>query len=290
MDRRQRTTPIDHRNAKSVRVAQKPTAIRGQDDRVHRRRLAQLPFLPLYAPDSRATAGALLELQRAYGNQRVQRMLAGKPRSDSLAFASRNAVVQRNGALYEPRFGRQAPSAFERQRNACRNRLNWSDGGHWIGSGPEPDCFGKGETFKRTSTVTAHWPDEESVIELRDGLNQSRNRLGYVLGALTTVITAGASAPLWVALVAGFGSAVGANNLPSFLDKVRSGDTVTVQMDVEGVRSPHPWGRSQVSLRTTITLKDREGQLKWRTSYGETYTERRLGRQQFDRLFGSFNQ
>ncbi len=47
--------------------------------------------------------------------------------------SSYTPVVQRNGGLWDE-------DERDNRPYACRSSLNWSDGGHWQGSGPEPDC------------------------------------------------------------------------------------------------------------------------------------------------------
>ena len=197
------------------------------------------------------------------------------------------AVIQRD--QYDYRYPGGIPpvrSRFESTRDACRNRLNWSDGGHWIGTGPEPDCSMRG-TAKQTSTITTHWPTEESVIQAREQINRSRNIAGYIVGGLVTIVSAGAKAPLLVALLAGTGGSVLTDYIPSVIDMVRSGDRLTIRLGVAATRSAHPWGRNAFTTSSTWELVDRDGKLKWGMSDRHTIQASDLTQAEFDRLFNA---
>ena len=56
------------------------------------------------------------------------------------------------------------PSQRMELERKCRDRLNWSDGGHWIGNGPQPNCFIK-EHLKNNISHTIHFPTDEAATK-----------------------------------------------------------------------------------------------------------------------------
>ena len=53
-------------------------------------------------------------------------------------------------------------SAKKKLELQCANRLNWSDGGRWIGYGQAPDCFKK-EVVRCQKTQVFNFPTDESA-------------------------------------------------------------------------------------------------------------------------------
>ena len=114
-----------------------------------------------------------------------------------------------------------------------------------------------------------------------------REVLGYTAGGLITVLTAGASTPLWASLLAGFGGGVIANHVPSVLDLVRSGDTLTIRITMSGTRSAHPWGRREISTSAEWSLVDRDGNIKWGVSDYQVLGRGELSESEFDTMFNA---
>ena len=77
-------------------------------------------------------------------------------------------------------------NTFADSRAACHNSLNWSDGGHWIGSGSEPDCSLR-QTRERSFTLTYVFPSNECVQKYYTGRNEIATHVstgaGVIVGA-----------------------------------------------------------------------------------------------------------
>lgn len=78
-------------------------------------------------------------------------------------------------------------NSLEDARGQCSNRMNWSDGGYWIGTGPEPDCS-LSETVTRNFTLIYAFPSNECVQKFYAGRSQIATRVstgaGVAVGTL----------------------------------------------------------------------------------------------------------
>ncbi|BFM05412.1 hypothetical protein [Halioxenophilus aromaticivorans] len=71
----------------------------------------------------------------------------------------------------------------------CSNMLNWSDGGHWQGAGPAPNCHVK-ERATSTSSHTYNFPTDESASRWNSDCEAAIRQVGHLAtGALTVGTT-----------------------------------------------------------------------------------------------------
>ena len=90
-----------------------------------------------------------------------------------------------------PAKANKLPSEAERRRveKLCNNRFNWSDGGHWIGLGPEPNCFQSG-TIRGTQTIVYEFPTDEAAFKWNREWEKAIRFAGHlVTAAVTTIVT-----------------------------------------------------------------------------------------------------
>ncbi len=68
--------------------------------------------------------------------------------------------IQKDGSLWE-----EPPDPKKESHHKCHDRGNWSDGGHWIGHGAEPNCSDSG--MNKDKVVHHNNPDEEEGLVCR---------------------------------------------------------------------------------------------------------------------------
>ena len=130
-------------------------------------------------------------------------------------------------------------------RAGCRNSANWSDGGHWIGSGPEPDCSLQ-ETVRRTISLTYEFPTNACVQKFNQGRNQ-----------IATHVSTGAG------IVVGTGALLLSRN-PAIAESASATTTVGVASIVVGAATNEVLGgMPQTSIGVGYS---------WRRSYTIEYT------------------
>ncbi|MQA90477.1 MAG: DUF4157 domain-containing protein [Gemmatimonas sp.] len=140
---------------------------------------------------------------------------------------------------------------------ACGNRFNWSDGGHWIGSGPEPDCS-LTETAETTHTVTYLFPTNECVQQFNSDRNEIATHVSTGGGIVTGAITSRFSSP-WIGIVAG----AAVNELIGAIPQTPIGvgyrwvRTFTARY----TRSAHPWGVNSLTIGLETEVLDERNQL-----------------------------
>lgn len=78
---------------------------------------------------------------------------------------------------------------FESIKAACRNRFNWTDGGHWNGRGPAPNCA-TSRAKRQTSSLTIQWPDQSSADRWNHDIARAERAKGYGIGLLASLVAA----------------------------------------------------------------------------------------------------
>jgi hypothetical protein len=78
-------------------------------------------------------------------------------------------------------------SDISKARRLCQSPFNWTDGGHWMGNGPAPDCNLSRKQIK-TSVVSIKWPNQKSVDRWNDSWARAQRRIGYAGTALISTI------------------------------------------------------------------------------------------------------
>lgn len=97
---------------------------------------------------------------------------------------------------------RSLPSAAERSRlqRLCNDRLSWSDGGHWIGGGPEPNCF-QNSSIQGGITYVYEFPSDQAAFKWNAEWEKAIRYMGHLASAVVTTIvtikTGGSLVSLW---------------------------------------------------------------------------------------------
>ncbi len=148
---------------------------------------------------------------------------------------------------------------FKRFRELCGNGTNWTDGGHWMGMGKEPNCALK-QTFRKVSKIIVRWPTEESANRWNDDWEQAKRNLGYFGSGIVTV-------GLWYSnIIKGIVTAViytvGADIIKGELlasmpyPKAKAGWSMETELEFIYKRSVHPWGKDVLRIKKTIVMID----------------------------------
>jgi hypothetical protein len=80
-------------------------------------------------------------------------------------------------------------SEVEALQALCRNNLNWTDGGYWMGAGPDPDCFGSKVLSHSSHKTILMFNSDKAVADWNEGLNNNHQNTLFVIGLVTAVIT-----------------------------------------------------------------------------------------------------
>ena len=164
-------------------------------------------------------------------------------------------VVRSKG---KPRAGlsKREWASFLVNRRKAHDRGNWSDGGHWIGSGRKPDAWDAIEVSS-SGVLMLEWPSDDCVHKYRTQRSKMRERLSYMVGALVGAATAKGS--MLVGLGAGFGSSWLLNQIPA--QRIHRGWRYICVTSLKVKVSAHPWGRNRLSWTRTEYIFDHKNKL-----------------------------
>ncbi len=210
-------------------------------------------------------------------------------------------LFRRNGSLWERP---ERTDRWEDARSKCRNQLYWSDGGHWIGPGREPDCFQR-RARSSSATIVMHWPTDDCVEKFRQQQQQSLDRLSMAVAVLFGWKEMAASAgqqlsrillpggqgrerrrgPTGARTGAGIAAAWLLNRAPRL--RVHRGWSLEVELELDYRESVHPWGQSRLSTRVVRTLYDQDGDVVAHVSEPTARDLTYVSEQQRDWLFDS---
>ncbi|MEM9765334.1 MAG: hypothetical protein AAF968_23020 [Pseudomonadota bacterium] len=150
---------------------------------------------------------------------------------------------------------RQRWNEFQRNRRLAGDRGNWTDGGYWMGGGPEPNAFDTLEC-QSTHTLALTWPSDDCVQKFRDQSAEIAQRMGYGVAILAALLT---RKKTW-------GQGLGAGLAASWIlnqtggIRVHRGWTYEVASSVALALHAHPWSRHADGMTITKTemLRDHE--------------------------------
>ena len=155
----------------------------------------------------------------------------------------------------------------DKLRRQCRNTLNWTDGGHWMGTGPEPNCFQRA-SVSSTMTRVIKFPTDAAAFKWNAEQEKNIRILGH--GA-----TIGISVAVGL-LTSGWGGVAAGSIAGIFKDEV--------QAHVPYPKVARGWSYTLVFVHTysqhtaisrrpatfvqsrTGTVKDQNGKQQWSCS------------------------
>ncbi|MEM7526983.1 MAG: hypothetical protein AAF416_04805 [Pseudomonadota bacterium] len=158
----------------------------------------------------------------------------------------------------DDRITRRRWDEFQRNRRLAGDRGSWTDGGHWMGGGPEPNAFDKLE-YETRHSLQLTWPTDDCVQKFRDQSAEIAERMGYGVGVLAALLTRGRS----------WRTGLGAGLIGSWLlnqtggIRVHRGWTYEVTSTVGVALHAHPWSRHAdgMTVSRVETLRDHENRL-----------------------------
>lgn len=154
----------------------------------------------------------------------------------------------------------------------CHNRLNWSDSGNWIGSGPIPNCFQK-ERISNHLTHTLHFPTDDSAMKWNAEYEKAIRYTGHLATAGLTVAATLATGGVLTSIVVGIAAAVLKDEMQASVSypRVARGWHYELTYQNEFLWSPHPWGRRCFTQGVIAIARDWEGAEKYRAVSKTTY-------------------
>lgn len=152
---------------------------------------------------------------------------------------------------------------FKHFRSQCGNRGNWTDGGHWMGFGKEPNCSLK-QNYRKKSKIIVKWPTESSAKRWNDDFAQAQRNLGYAGTGLATL-------GLWygkigqrivAALVANLGIDIlkGESIAAIPHPEAKPGWKMVTELDFHFQRSVYPAKKDVLRVTKKIILFDKNNQ------------------------------
>lgn len=141
----------------------------------------------------------------------------------------------------------------------CRNRLNWSDGGYWIGSGPAPNCFQK-ETLTNRISHTIRFPTDAAANKWNSEWEKSIRYAGHVGTAVLTVTVTLATGGTIVPIIVGTAAAIAKDELQARIPypRMERGWSYNLIFEHEFFWSAHPWGRKSFTQVATAIVRNHE--------------------------------
>ena len=143
----------------------------------------------------------------------------------------------------------------------CNNRLNWTDGGHWNGSGREPNCS-VFETHKSQHTLTINFPTDASANKWNA---EKEKAIRYTGHAATPAIAIGVAAITTggIGLAVGIAASILKDEVQAKVpyDRVARGWQYIITTQNHYSWSPHPMGKKSFDVTTHIVVKDYQGSI-----------------------------
>lgn len=166
------------------------------------------------------------------------------------------------------------PSAVDRKLviKQCNSRMNWSDGGHWIGRGPEPDCRGK-EISSGSSRVIYSFPTDAAAFKWNAEWEKAIRHAGHLATGVVTVTVALATGGV-TGIAVGTIAAILKDELQALLPypKMSRGWSYVFSISHTYKWAPHPMGKSRYIQEYSSTCFD----------HNRSQTNRSITRLEFD--------
>lgn len=144
----------------------------------------------------------------------------------------------------------------------CNNRLNWTDGGHWMGYGAEPNC-NLSDKISNKISHTYHFPSDDSA--LRWNLDWEK-KIRYAGHAVTVGLTAAVSTTFtpMAGAVVGTLAAIAKDELQAKIPypRMARGWSYEVIYEHKFMWNPMEYSRRRGFIQTiTVISRDSEGEI-----------------------------
>ncbi|WP_219703872.1 hypothetical protein [Marinomonas lutimaris] len=154
----------------------------------------------------------------------------------------------------------------------CSNRLNWTDGGYWIGSGKAPNCFIKEKASSRSShTIT--FPTDALANKWNSEWEEKIRYGGYLASALLglgTGFIANTAISFSVSVISNI--ALGETQALVEYPKMERGWSYEIIFEYSFTWSPHPYGSRQLIQKVTGISRNQLDQEVNRKSNTQKYS------------------
>lgn len=170
-----------------------------------------------------------------------------------------------------PKPVRITPSKRNELERKCQNRLNWSDGGNWIGTGDKPNCFIK-DNLRSSISHTYNFPTDAAATKWNMEWEKEIRYAGHVgtagLTVALTYFTGGVAA-----IVVGTLAAITKDELQASIPypRMARGWSYEVIFEHQFKWSPHPWGQREFIQTTTTISRNFDGKIISRASNVKKY-------------------
>jgi hypothetical protein len=168
-------------------------------------------------------------------------------------------------------FTRVGPAQRKVLENKCHNRLNWSDGGHWIGSGKEPNCFIKDEISNTHSHTYLFESDSAATnwnLEHEKAIRYTGHLATAGLTVAATLLTSGMATVAIGTIVA-----ITKDEIQASVDypRMARGWSFELIFQHSFKWSPHPWGQKGLTQKITLISRDFKGNIVKKSSSSRKY-------------------
>lgn len=141
----------------------------------------------------------------------------------------------------------------------CSSQLNWSDGGHWIGREPAPNCFQR-DVVRNQLVHVLHFPDDDSATKWNLECEKMIRYAGHIGTAAMTVGVTLATGGVVAPIIVGLAVALAKDELQARISypRMARGWSYELILENEFFWTPHPWGRKSFLQKTTTVSRNWE--------------------------------
>jgi hypothetical protein len=182
-------------------------------------------------------------------------------------------VVERKRPAKVAKLTETEKSTLERK---CNNRFNWTDGGHWMGTGTAPLCSLR-EKINNSISHTITFPTDSGALKWNLEWEKS---IRYVGHTGTAGLTAAVSLTLGGApgIVIGTVAAIVKDELQAKVPypRMARGWSYELIFEHEFKWSPHPFGIRGLTQTVTTIIRDHNKKIQFQSSGIVKYTIEKL--------------
>lgn len=154
----------------------------------------------------------------------------------------------------------------------CSSRLNWSDGGHWIGKMPAPNCFQR-DLVRNQLVHVLHFPDDDAARKWNLECEKMIRYAGHIGTAAMTVGVTLATGGVVAPIIVGLAAALAKDELQARVSypRMARGWSYELILENEFFWSPHPWGRRSFFQKTSTISRNWENKEMEKWGYKTKY-------------------
>lgn len=180
-----------------------------------------------------------------------------------------SSVIERERPAKVVKLAATERNTLERK---CHNRFNWTDGGHWMGTGTAPDCDLK-ENIKNTISHTVTFPTDSSALKWNMEWEKSIRYIGHTgTAALTTAV--GLALGGVPGIVIGTVAAIAKDELQAKIPypRMARGWSYELIFVHDFKWSPHPYGQKGLTQKITTIIRDHNKQIQFQSAGSIKYS------------------